>query len=282
MNKAYIFLFAISIFLLPSCGVFTVNKSKDIPYMAQGQLDNLPEKSLNIFFPKNKKECPVVVFAYGGSWESGKKELYSFLGKRLAKKGIVAVIIDYPLSPAYKVPDMALSVAQSVKWTVNNIANYHGNPDRIFVSGHSAGGHLTALNTLKDDYFDQLCVENPIKGAILIDAAGIDMYTYLKEKKLASGESYLKAFTNDPAVWKDTSPIYYLDNQDPQCLIMMGGKTYPGIKSSTERFLDKSEEIGYEPIYHLQPSKKHVPMITQFIWSGNKTYDWIEEFVKAK
>ncbi len=276
----YLVALALISLILSSCGLLTVKKTKNIPYMSQGQLANLPEKSLNIFAPKKATNCPIIVFAYGGSWRSGKKEIYSYLGRRLAKKGIVAVLIDYPLTPAYQVPDMALSVAQAIKWTKNNIANYGGDPDKIYVAGHSAGGHLVALNTLKNDYFTELGMENPIKGAILIDAAGLDMYNFLQNEKLTPNTSHLQAFTNDPAVWKDTSPIYFLDKDDPDLLIMMGGKTYPGIESSTERFLEKSAEIGYTPTYHLQPNKKHIPMITQFIWSGNKTYDWIEEFVK--
>jgi pimeloyl-ACP methyl ester carboxylesterase len=220
----------------------------------------------------------VILFAYGGSWRSGRKEMYSFLGKRLARKGYVAVIIDYPLAPKYKIQKMSLSVAQAIKWTAQNIKQYGGDEKNIYVAGHSAGGHLIALNTVTNRYFDSLKIKNPIKGAILIDAAGLDMFEFLKAEKLAPGTSYLQAFTNDPAIWKSHSPLYFLDKEDPEMLILLGGKTYPGITSSTKRFIAKMDRISIEQNFHLQKNKKHIPMMTQFFWPWSKTYKWIEEF----
>ena len=135
---------------------------------------------LNIFVPrKNKAPKPVLVFIHGGNWTSGNKSLYSFFGNRMAAKGIVTVVIDYTLSPKANYERMAFESAQSIKWIKENIKNYGGNPDKIIVSGHSAGGHLGALIAFDNRYFDSLHLENPIKGVILIDAAGLDMYTYL-------------------------------------------------------------------------------------------------------
>jgi acetyl esterase/lipase len=241
---------------------------------------NLPEKQLNIFSPKKATEAkPVFIFVHGGSWTSGKKELYNYFGKRLAHKGIVAVNIDYPLSPEYIISDMTIAVAQSVKWVKENIDDYGGDPNQIYISGHSAGGHLAALISLKDDYFEELKMENPIKGAILIDAAGLDMYGFLKKKNYPASTSYLKTFTNDSEIWKQTSPINYIDENDPPLLIMMGGNTLPGIISSTDRFLTEYKKIEPNPNYHLQSGKKHAPMILQFINSNNHAYDWIETFI---
>jgi acetyl esterase/lipase len=249
--------------------------------MKEGFHENLPEKQLNIFSPKKSKNLkPVFIFIHGGSWNSGKKELYNFLGTRLARKELVAVIIDYPLSPEYIISDMTKATAQSVKWVKENIDEYGGDPSNIYVSGHSAGGHLAALLSTKNEYFEALDMKNPIKGAILIDAAGLDMYSFLKNKNYPAGTSYLKTFTNDSEIWKENSPIYYLDKNDPPLLIMMGGKTLPGIMSSTEQFLEEYKKIVPDPNYHLQEGKKHIPMILQFFNSNNKTYDWIEAFIK--
>ncbi|WP_296622053.1 alpha/beta hydrolase [Marivirga sp.] len=267
--------------LMVSLSSCKVTKSKDITYMKEGFDENLPEKSLNIFSPKKSEELkPVFIFIHGGSWDSGKKELYSFFGKRLARKEIVAVIIDYPLSPEYIISDMTKATAQSVKWVKENIDEYGGDSSQIFVSGHSAGGHLAALLSTKDEYFEPLGIKNPIKGAILIDAAGLDMYTFLKKKNYPAGTSYLKTFTNDSVIWKEHSPIYFIDDNDPSLLIMMGGNTLPGILSSTKRFLEEYRKIVPDPNYHLQEGKKHIPMILQFFNSNNKTYDWIEDFIE--
>ncbi|WKV11378.1 alpha/beta hydrolase [Marivirga harenae] len=257
-----------------------VTKSKDINYMEEGLNQNLPEKQLNIFSPKKAAEAKAVfIFVHGGSWNSGKKDLYDFFGKRLARKGIVAVNIDYPLSPEYIISDMTIAVAKSVKWVKENIEDYGGDPNQIYISGHSAGGHLAALISVKDDYFQELEIENPIKGAILIDAAGLDMYGFLKKKNYPAGTSYLKTFTNDSEIWKEYSPIYYVDENDPRLLIMMGENTLPGIISSTDRFLTEYRKIEPNPNYHLQSGKKHVPMILQFFNRNNEAYDWIDSFI---
>jgi acetyl esterase/lipase len=260
-----------------------VTKSKNITYMEEDFLPALPNKQLNIFAPKKTTEVkPVFIFVHGGSWNSGKKELYNYFGKRLARKGIVAVNIDYPLSPEYTITDMTISVAKSVKWVAENIKDYGGDPNQIYISGHSAGGHLAALVSLKNDYFEELEIENPIKGAILIDAAGLDMYGFLKKKNYPAGTSYLKTFTNDSEVWKQTSPINYIDQNDPPLLIMMGGNTLPGIISSTDRFLTEYTKIEPNPNYHLQEGKKHIPMILQFFKSNTQGYDWIDSFIATK
>jgi acetyl esterase/lipase len=275
----FVFLVTISF----SCSFRAVQRSKDISYMEKGFLGNLPEKQLNVFAPKKADGTnEVLLFIHGGSWDSGNKDIYNFLGSRLARKGIVAVIIDYPLSPDYQVHDMAKASAQAVKWTKENIKSYGGNPERIHVSGHSAGGHLASLISVRDEYFDTLGVENPIRGTVLIDAAGLDMYWFLNEMNYAPGTQYLRAFTDNQQVWKDTSPIYFLDEKDPPMLILMGGKTLPGIEKTTERFLEEYKKINPEPNFHLQKGKKHKPMIVQFLYSPNKVYKWIEEFMEEQ
>jgi acetyl esterase/lipase len=277
------FLFSILLLSSISCSFKGVQRTKDITYMEMGFLGNLPEKQLNVFAPKKADGSnDVMLFIHGGSWDSGNKDIYNFLGSRLARKGIVAVIIDYPLSPDYQVHDMAKASAQAVKWAEENIKNYGGSPDKIYVSGHSAGGHLASLISVRDEYFDTLGVENPIKGTVLIDAAGLDMYWFLKEMNYAPGTQYLRAFTDNPQVWKDTSPIYNLDEKDPPMLIMLGGKTLPGIEKTTERFLEEYKKINPEPNFHLQKGKKHKAMIVQFVNSQSKVYKWIEEFMEEQ
>ncbi|WP_194778513.1 alpha/beta hydrolase [Pararhodonellum marinum] len=273
--------FCLFVFLFSSCSFKRVHRVKSIDYMEERQLDILPQKQLNIFSPKRSSgKRDVLIFLHGGSWRSGNKDIYNFLGNRLARKGVVAVIIDYPLSPDYQVHDMALAAAQAVKWTKENIAGYGGDPKSIFVSGHSAGGHLAALISVRNIYFDSVGIQNPIKGAVLIDAAGLDMHWFLQEMDYEPGTSYLQAFTDDPEVWKATSPIYFLDAHDPPLLIMMGGRTLPGIEKTTFRFLEAYREIEPNPEFHLQKRKKHVPMIAQFLYSPNKTYRWILDFME--
>ena len=273
---------AFSVLLATSgCSFRRITKSKDIVYREANPATGTGAQQLNVFAPR-KIDAPtdVFVFVHGGSWHLGRKELYSFLGKRMARKGVTAVVIDYPLSPAAKYDEMAASVAQAVQWTYQHISEYGGNPNSIFVSGHSAGGHLAALNTVRNEYFDTLGLANPIRGAILIDAAGLDMYGYLKEHENDEDRKYLATFTKNPANWKEATPLFYLHQNMPPLLIYQGEKTYPSISKSTRKFVDALEKYVPKPNYRVLKRKKHIPMITQFLFPWNPLYQEIINFMQ--
>jgi acetyl esterase/lipase len=279
-TSTILFLLFISIFT--SCAFRSITRSKDIEFFKADSSKNIASQKLNIFSPKRKGlEKNVLIFIHGGNWNSGKRSLYNFFGTRMARKGITTVIIDYPLSPKATYKEMALVAAASVKWVKENIASYGGDPSRIFVSGHSAGGHLAALIALDNEYFDSLHTVNPIIGTILIDAAGLDMYTYLKGEDFDEKNTYLQTFTNDTTTWKKASPIYYLKKPMPAFLVYQGGKTYPSIKVTNELFMTKLLPLAPSTKYHILKGKKHIAMITQFFNTCNPRYKEVSEFMKS-
>jgi acetyl esterase/lipase len=176
---------------------------------------------------------------------------------------------------------MATDAAKAVKWVTEHIADYGGDPQQIFVAGHSAGGHLAALISTDGQYFKKQNIPNPIKGAILIDAAGLDMYWYMKEVDYGPQDSYLSIFTKEPETWKDASPIYHIRKGMPPMLILSGRKSYPTLISSNDRFIAALQKHGIQPTVILQQKKKHIPMITQFFNVYNPRYKDILQFMKA-
>ena len=275
-----VFLFCLLI-LLQGCAFQTISRSKNLTYLQSDSTQSLPEKQLNVFAPKGAKNLPVLIFIHGGSWNSGNKEIYDFLGSRMARKSVVTVVIDYPLAPTNQIQSMELAAVKAVIWTKNQIANYGGDPDQIFISGHSAGGHLAALLATKESNFLNSEMGNPLKGAILIDPAGLDMHWFLQEiKGTDEGSKYSGAFTEDPEVWKEASPIYFLEGKNMPILIMEGEKTYPGIRLTIDRFRKESEKKGVELDYEYYKKKKHIPMITQFFWTYNRGYKEVLNFME--
>lgn len=267
--------------LFTSCAFKSITRTKDLTYLQKS--DNLPEKQLNIFAPKKAQKAPVLIFIHGGSWNKGRKEIYDFMGSRLARRGVVTVIIDYPLAPDYLVPAMEKASARSVQWVQENIADYGGDPNEIYVSGHSAGGHLAALVAIKEGPWQELGIQNPLKGAILNDPAGLDWYWFLTERKEKyNAEDNYDAFTDKPEVWKEYSPIYFLDGKEIPLLVMEGEKTYPGIRLTVERFRKEAEEKGTDLTYSFYPKTKHIPMITQYFWTWSKGYKDVLGFVKKE
>ncbi len=276
-----IFIAVVILLACTSCAFKSINRSKNITYLPADNIANKPEQKLNVFAPKKSAQLKdVLIFIYGGSWNSGRKELYSFFGTRWARKDVVTVIVDYPKSPKAGYDEMAIDVATSVKWVKENISTYGGDPNKIFISGHSAGGHLAALVGIKKEYFDRVGIANLLKGIILIDAAGLDMYGYLKTEGFEPGNTYLNTFSNDPKIWKEASPLYFLHKEMPPMLIYRGGKTYPSIEVSNEKFVTALKAFVPNPDYKILAGKKHVPMIAQFFNTGNLRYKEMKTFME--
>ena len=110
-------------------------------------------QKLDIYRPKDHSaSAPVVVFFYGGNWDQGERDDYAFVGRALASRGIVAVIPDYRLYPEVHYPDFLDDSAQAVAWTLKQISAHGGDPARVFVMGHSAGGYNAAMVALDASY----------------------------------------------------------------------------------------------------------------------------------
>jgi acetyl esterase/lipase len=109
-----------------------------------------PRQQLDIYTPTVKKlgPTPVVVFFYGGSWNSGERNDYRFVGEALASQGYVAVIADYRLYPQVRYPDFLKDNAKAFAWVRKHISSYGGDPEHLFVMGHSAGGYNAAMLVL--------------------------------------------------------------------------------------------------------------------------------------
>lgn len=105
-------------------------------------------RMLDIYTPANASGAPVVVFFYGGSWNSGERADYEFVGQSLASRGIVVVIPDYRLYPEVRYPAFLDDTAQAVAWTAKHVGDYGGDAKRLFVMGHSAGGYNAAMIAL--------------------------------------------------------------------------------------------------------------------------------------
>ena len=111
----------------------------DFPY-ARGA-----RHGLDICRPKSASAAPIVVFFYGGGWRSGRKKIYRYAARALARRGYVAVLPDYRVYPEAKYPDFLEDGARAVRWVKDNASRFGGDPGKIFLMGHSAGAHIAAM-----------------------------------------------------------------------------------------------------------------------------------------
>jgi acetyl esterase/lipase len=124
---------------------------------------------LDVYFPPRRgRPAPVIVYLYGGTWSSGAKEIYRFLGAALAARGYLAVIPDYSVYPAARFPAFLEDAAQALRWTRDHAAHFDGAPDQLFVMGHSAGAHIATMLAFEKRWLADvgLCNARDLAGVI--------------------------------------------------------------------------------------------------------------------
>ena len=161
-----------------------VGVSKDILYGDE------PLQDLDIYYPKPlaqamktnttiKQEYPMVVFVHGGSWESGNKEEYAFVGQSLAQAGYVTAVINYRKAPEHVYPDYVEDTAQAIAWSYNNAKRFHANPERFAVVGHSAGAFNAVAAIANEDFLKPYGIK-PTDISAVIGIAGPYSYDFRK------------------------------------------------------------------------------------------------------
>lgn len=115
-----------------------LNGQIDVPYgLTAGQRMDV--------FPTPQSQAPIVVFIHGGYWRSLDKSDHTFVVPELIQAGALPVVLNYDLAPRVRVREICLQIVQALAWVWRHASQWGGNPDRIHVVGHSAGGHLAAM-----------------------------------------------------------------------------------------------------------------------------------------
>ncbi|CAF1156794.1 unnamed protein product [Adineta ricciae] len=257
-----------------------VQEDRDISYTSNTQYER---NRLDVYYSNNGAQRDVLVFFFGGAWESGRKETYRYIGRNFTRKGLVTVVANYSLTPA-SIFTMVQECAAAVMWVYQNISAYGGNPNRIFLMGHSAGGHMIALLNSDPRYFRPYGLRNPIYGIILLDAFGLDMYEYLSQPSSRNDRYYntfIQVFSLDPRNWKRASPIRYIRNIRNPHLILVGERTYPSIQMHNRHFFGILRNSQQAPVeFYEIPRRNHTAMVAYMYFSRNQQYDIILDFMQ--
>lgn len=176
----------------------------------------LPAQQLEVIVPSAPAAAkrPVVVFIYGGGWRSGKAGEYHFIGRTLARAGYVVVLPGYRLTPDGAFPYMLEDGAAALHWVHTNIAEQGGDPDRVFLMGHSAGAYNGMMLTLERQWLGREGVPDGfIKGMVGL-AGPYDFYPF-------TSDSAQEAFGHVAAP-ATTQPVTYVRGDAPPLLLLTG------------------------------------------------------------
>lgn len=171
---------------------------------------------LDVCRPRDAVAAPVIIFFYGGAWQSGYKELYRYVAKALARRGYVAVVPDYRIYPEVCYPDFLDDGALVVRWVKDNIARFGGDPDKLFLKGHSAGAHIAAMLSIDARWLGKVGLDPRRDIAGLIGIAGPYDLMPLRDEKL----KVIFGGVNRP----ETQPIFHVAPGAPPALLMTGGR----------------------------------------------------------
>jgi acetyl esterase/lipase len=197
-----------------SAKTYDVESIPNVAYYDGADADKVRHK-LDLFLPKDAKDYPVLVFVHGGAWRHGDKNfmgIYSKFGKTCAKHGIGVVVTNYRLSPGVQHPEHIKDVARAFAWTHKNIQKYGGSPDKMFICGHSAGGHLAALLATDERYLKAEGLDlKTVRGVIPMSG----VYRIPEQSPFFKSQ-----FGEDAKVRKDASPLSHVHEGLPPFLII--------------------------------------------------------------
>lgn len=231
--------------LVPSEGYGVV---KDVAYGGDDR------QRLDLYVPEEiASPAPILVFFYGGSWKSGERSYYRFVGEAFAARGYLVVIPDYRLYPAARFPVFVEDGAQALKWVARNATSFGGDPDRIILAGHSAGAHLAALLLFDQRYLSAVAFERQrILG--LVGLAG----PYAFNPLAYGGTRSVFATVDYP---DQARPIAFVDGSEPPVLLMHGEKDSTVELVNAYKLARRIREAGGEARVLTYPQRTHIGLI---------------------
>jgi acetyl esterase/lipase len=181
--------------------------SKDIAYGKDAQ------QRLDVYAPAQAKNNPVVIFWHGGSWTSGGRGLYRFVGAALAESGFVTVLPDYRLFPPAKFPLFVDDGAQAIAWVQQHAQEFGGDPQRIVLMGHSAGAHEAAFLA----YDRELLLKAGVNPQWIVGFVGLSGPYALEPNSQVLNTIFASPYT--PADWQ---PVHFVTAQAPPTFLAHG------------------------------------------------------------
>ncbi|HUT50672.1 MAG TPA: alpha/beta hydrolase [Alphaproteobacteria bacterium] len=216
-----------------------------------------PRHRLDLFLPASEAAAratgtprKTLIFIHGGGWRRGTKDRYGFVGRSFSQAGYVVVLVNYRLYPQVRFPAFVDDAARAVAWVRTNVRRYGGDPDRIYLMGHSAGAHIAALLALDPHYLGAAGVPRTAIGG-MIGLAGPYVFHPERVPRLAP------IFAAHPR--PNARPVAVTDNGGPPLLLLSAGldmvvgrRNGPGLAAAYRRAGGRATARSYPAIGHGQ------------------------------
>lgn len=213
------------------------------------------DETLDIF-PADTPAAPVVVFIHGGWWRSLDSKVFSFAAQGLHARGVTVVVTNYSLAPKVSISEITRQSRAAIAWVHGNIPTYNGDPDRIHVVGHSAGGHQVGMLAITDWAGEYRLPADVIKAGVPVSGL-FDLrpffYSWLQPKLLLTHEQIQRE-----------SPLFHVAEAPllPRLVLTLGAEESEEFYRQSEAFALEWEGSGGQVEWLAQPRRDHITAIT--------------------
>ena len=215
-------------------------------------------QTLDVYAAPNGKDQPVVLWVHGGGWRKGDRSNVQKKPQAFVDKGFVFVSTNYRLAPQVTVKEMTADIARAIRWVHDHAGEYGGDPNRIFVMGHSAGAHLAALVCTDDRYLKAEGLSLAVlKGCVPVDVSVYDIPKRLKDSGSAPA-TFKEVFGEKEEMHRDLSPVTHIakGKHIPPFLILHVADR-ADTKAQSEWFADRLKAAGVPARVFAAEGKTH-------------------------
>jgi arylformamidase len=234
-------------------------------------------QKVDLYLPEDAKarDLPVLIFLHGGGWEFGYKEWMGYMAPAFTDLPAIFVSVSYRLLPAVRFPAPLDDTVAALAWVHQNIARYGGDPNRLFVGGHSAGAHLAALATLRRDLLETAGVPiQAIRGCVPVAGS----YRFAIGELEARGKAMLEKPEDAPVI----SPITYVAGNRVPFYITWGERDLEHVLKNGMPMVDALKAAGSEVEHKVFAGFDHFEIS---IDNANPKSEWtkkVREWMRTK
>ena len=238
---------------------------------------SVPRQRLDVYVPAHASRAPILFMVHGGGWAFGDKASAGVVRNKVRHwlpRGYIVVSANYRMVPEVNVREEAEDVARALAYVQAHGASWGGDPDRVVIMGHSAGGHLVALVTA-DSALTTAAGVRPWLGTVGLDAGAYNVVTIMEARHLPL---YTRAFGRDPAFWRTVSPALQLDHRAVPLLLVCSTRRRDSCPQA-EAFAGRARAEGGEATV-LSLAKTHAQIDAELGADAEYTRS-VDDFLRA-
>lgn len=248
----------------------------NLAYKQDGSEYERQRAKLDLYLPREKKGFATVLWFHGGSLKTGDKQgnISKTVGFRLAGEGIAVASANYRLFPQGKYPSYIDDATAALAWLHSNIEEHGGDPDQLFISGHSAGGYLAAMVALDESYLQKHGLDLTVLAGSIPVSGQIDSHWTVREER---------GIPRSVRVIDESAPLFHVRSDAPPMLTFCGTNDLAGRADRNQVFADELRRAGHKDMtYKIIEGRNHGTIISRAGEGDDEVAAAMISFIRAQ